>query len=85
MNSADKLICCWGEIDKNIISKFYILLKDENTTKYNKAMQGRLRVQGSVLQFKIGLLKWIKVLLSSDHHSNSKLYPPPEPPIKPLR
>lgn len=40
VNSADKLICCWGEIDKNIIiSKFYILLKDENTTKYNKARE----------------------------------------------
>ena len=30
-------------------------------------------------------VKWIKVLRSSDHHSNSQLYPPPEPPIKPLR
>ena len=30
-------------------------------------------------------VKWIKVLLSSDHHSNSQLYPPSEPPIKPLR
>ena len=29
-------------------------------------------------------VKWIKVLLSPDHHSNSQLYPPPEPPIKPL-
>ena len=30
-------------------------------------------------------VKWIKVLRSSDCHSNSQLYPPPEPPIKPLR
>ena len=30
-------------------------------------------------------VQWIKVLLSSDRHSNSQLYPPPEPPIKPLR
>ena len=30
-------------------------------------------------------IKWIKVLLSSDPHSNSQLYPPPVPPIKPLR
>ena len=29
-------------------------------------------------------VKWIKVLLSSAHQSNSQLYPPPVPPIKPL-
>ena len=30
-------------------------------------------------------VKWIKVLLSSAHQSNSQLYPPPVPSIKPLR
>ena len=30
-------------------------------------------------------VKWIKVLLTSAHQSNSQLYPPPVPPIKPLR
>ena len=30
-------------------------------------------------------VKWIKVLLSSAHQSNRQLYPPPVPPIKPLR
>ena len=30
------------------------------------------------------VVKWIKVLLSSDLHSNSQFYPPLEPPIKPL-
>ena len=36
-------------------------------------------------QTHLSTVKWIKVLLGSDHHSNSQLYSPTVPPIKPLR